>query len=119
MGSRILRRVVLIVVSAGLLAACGPHPQGAVPSTHHNEPFLVCTRAHESDTAGGYRAVDPAGVHFGAYQFKQSTWDNTARHAGWPWLVGVRPDRATVQEQDDMAWHLYIWQGKAPWGGRC
>ena len=46
------------------------------------DPFLRCTRAHESDTAGGYRAVSPGGVYHGAYQFLQSTWNNVARGDG-------------------------------------
>lgn len=46
------------------------------------EAFLACTRAHESDTAGGYQAVSPSGAHRGAYQFVQSTWDTVARWVG-------------------------------------
>ncbi|HEY1738891.1 MAG TPA: hypothetical protein VGI86_09290, partial [Acidimicrobiia bacterium] len=41
-----------------------------------NTPFLVCTRHYESDTAGGYTAIDPDYDHFGAYQFLRSTWNN-------------------------------------------
>src|SRR5262249_35653198 len=37
--------------------------------------FLACTRAHESDSSGGYGAVSPGGTYRGAYQFDQSTWD--------------------------------------------
>ena len=33
----------------------------AVAPDISRHPFLVCTRAHESDSAGGYRAVNPSG----------------------------------------------------------
>jgi hypothetical protein len=90
----------------------------------HAEPFLVCTRSHESshvpplyDT--GYNAVDPSGTYRGAYQFSRGTWNNTALHAGRPDLVGVDPAQAGVADQDYLAWNLYQWQGAAPWLGRC
>lgn len=70
---------------------------------------LACIRAHESDTAGGYHASN--GTHFGAYQFAQSTWNATARHAGRLDLVGVRPDHATPADQDAMAMALLTWPG--------
>jgi hypothetical protein len=81
--------------------------------------FLACTRAHESDTAGGYQAHSPDGLYHGAYQFLQSTWDNTARHAGRPDLAGINPGNVPAADQDTVATSLYQWQGKAPWGGRC
>lgn len=93
-----------------------PPPSGGGSSSHHDDPFLVCTRARES--GGNYGAVSPAG-YYGAYQFLPSTWDLTASHAGRMDLVGVLPSRASVSDQDDMAWTLYQWQGKGPWGGRC
>jgi len=93
-----------------------PPPSGAV-SAHHDDPFLVCTRARESN--GDYQAESPDGLYYGAYQFLPSTWNVTANHANRPDLVGVSPSRASVFDQDEMAWALYQWQGKAPWGGRC
>ena len=79
-----------------------------------------CARArHESDTAGGYGAVSGSGTYRGAYQFSQSTWNNTARHAGRPDLVGVDPALAAPWDQDFLALDLYQWQGSAPWGHRC
>ncbi|MBV8950249.1 MAG: transglycosylase family protein [Actinobacteria bacterium] len=96
----------------------GPQPiGGGSGGSHHNDPFLVCTRARES--SGDYSVVNPAGPWYGAYQFSQSTWDSVANHAGRLDLVGVRPNAASVSDQDDMAWTLYQWQGKGPWGGRC
>lgn len=88
----------------------GEHPQ-------HNHPFLVCTRDIESN--GNYRAYNAGGPYLGAYQFLQSTWNSTANHAGRGELVGVDPRDASEYDQDDMAWTLYEWKGKAPWNGRC
>jgi hypothetical protein len=86
----------------------GAHP-------HHDDPFLVCTRAHE----GSYTSYNPAGPYMGAYQFLQSTWNSAANHAGRSDLVGVPPNTASPYDQDDVAWALYQWRGAGPWGGRC
>lgn len=82
----------------------------------HNQPFLVCTRAHES---GGNYSIDTGNGYHGAYQFLQSTWNTTAQHAGWNHLVGRNPATVGVFWQDMVAWHLYQWQGKGPWNMRC
>ncbi len=100
--------VTAVVVSAP--------PSGGGASSHHNDPFLVCTRARES--RGEYGVVSSSG-YYGAYQFLPSTWDITAIHAGRRALVGVLPSRASAVDQDELAWSLYQWQGKGPWGGRC
>jgi hypothetical protein len=81
--------------------------------------FLACTRAHESDSAGGYGAVSPGGTYRGAYQFHQNTWNNTAASAGRDDLVGVDPAAVAPADQDAMATHLYSSAGSSPWGGRC
>jgi hypothetical protein len=96
--------------SVAYVARPGEHPE-------HNNPFLVCTRGIES--GGNYRAYNGSGPYLGAYQFLQSTWNSTANHAGRGELVGVDPRDASEYDQDDMAWTLYQWKGKAPWGGRC
>lgn len=95
---------------AGTAADPGVHPR-------HDHPFLVCTRARES--GGNYRAVNHSGRWYGAYQFALPTWDATAAHAGRDELIGVNPIDASPYDQDDLAWALYQWQGKRPWGGRC
>jgi septal ring factor EnvC (AmiA/AmiB activator) len=92
-----------------------PAPAGTHP--HHDDPFLVCTRQRES--RGNYSVVSASGLYHGAYQFLATTWNATASHAGRPELIGVLPSRASAYDQDDMAWTLYQWQGKRPWGGRC
>jgi len=91
------------------VAAPSPSPDAAT--------FLACVRQRESH--GDYRAVSPDGTYRGAYQFTQSAWDSTARHAGRPDLVGVPPDQASPADQDAMALDLYTWQGAKPWGGSC
>jgi hypothetical protein len=88
----------------------GVHP-------HHDDPFLACTRARES--GGRYGAYNPAGPYYGAYQFLQATWNGAANHAGRTDLIGVPPSAASQYDQDDVAWALYQWQGKGPWGGAC
>jgi len=93
-----------------------PLPVSESPS---QDPFLVCTRAHESDSAGGYRAVSPDGVYRGAYQFLRSTWNNVARAAGRTDLVGVDPAAASPPDQDQLALFLFHQVGPGPWGGRC
>jgi hypothetical protein len=89
-------------------------PSGVYP--HHDDPFLVCTRMRES--TNNYAAVSPSG-YYGAYQFLPSTWDVTAIRANRRDLIGVLPSHASEYDQDELAWTLYLWQGKTPWGGRC
>jgi hypothetical protein len=96
-----------------------PRPVFLPPPDISQHPFLRCTRAHESDSAGGYRAVSAGGTYRGAYQFLQSTWNNVARSAGRYDLVGVDPAAAAPWDQDQLAMHLYRSAGAAPWGGRC
>jgi len=86
-------------------------------SAHHDDPFLSCVRQRES--GGNYGAVNPSGPYLGAYQFLQPTWNVTAAHAGRSDLVGVPANLASPYDQDEMAWVLYQWQGKGPWGGGC
>ena len=88
----------------------GTHP-------HHDDAFLTCTRTRES--GGNYAAVNPAGPYLGAYQFLQATWNGGANHAGRLELVGVPPNTASQYDQDDVAWAIYRWRGKAPWAGLC
>jgi hypothetical protein len=77
--------------------------------------FLACVMRRES--GGNYQAVNRSSGAGGAYQFLQSTWNNTVRHAGRPDLVGLHPSQASPADQDAMALHLYQWQGRSPWAG--
>ncbi len=94
-----------------------PPPPSGGTHPHHDDPWMVCTRARES--GGNYGVVSSSGLYYGAYQFMTTTWNATASRAGRPELIGVRPNQASAYDQDDMAWTLYQWQGKGPWGGRC
>jgi peptidoglycan hydrolase CwlO-like protein len=89
---------------------------GGRVSSHHRDPFLTCTRARES---AGIYSINTGNGYYGAYQFLPSTWDATAAHGGRTDLVGLLPSRASAYDQDEVAWILYQWQGKGPWGGRC
>ena len=85
-----------------------------------NDPFLACTRAHESDSAGGYHAVSPGGTYRGAYQFDQSTWNSAAQLAGRADLVGVDPaPRSRRPTRTCSRSTLFHARGAQPWGGRC
>lgn len=106
-----MRRLIAVVAFGLALAGC--------VSPHHNHPFLVCTRAHESDTAGGYGAVSPGGQYRGGYQFDQQSWDSVARTAGWHFLIGKDPARVSPFWQDEMAFKYWQMAGNGPWNGRC
>jgi len=81
--------------------------------------FLECTRAHESDTSGGYGAVSSSGTYRGAYQFSQTTWDAAVAGAGHAEYAGMPADEVSAEVQDAAAAHLYSVSGTRPWGGRC
>ena len=81
--------------------------------------FLACTRAHESDSAGGYGAVGGGGRYRGAYQFDQQTWNNNAVASGRLDLVGQDPAAVAPAAQDQIAADTYARRGNSPWGGRC
>ena len=91
-----------------------PAPAPAV-STGPANAFLACVVRRES--GGNYQAVNGSSGAGGAYQFLQSTWNNTASHAGRPDLVGVHPSQASPADQDAMAAHLLSWYGPSPWAG--
>ena len=103
-------------VSASASASSGAQTGGCAGSL---ACFLACTRAHESDTAGGYQAVSPDGTYRGAYQFDQTTWNSVADSIGRPDLVSVDPASASPANQDTLATALYQMRGNQPWGGRC
>ena len=73
-------------------------------------------RLRVCESSNNYRANTGNG-YYGAYQFSQSTWNNTASHAGRGDLVGVRPSSASPADQDAMAVSLLNWQGRSPWAG--
>ena len=114
--------VVALAARAGggaWLATSFVPPIPVAAASPSQDAFLRCTRAHESDSAGGYRAVSPDGVYRGAYQFLRSTWNNVAGAAGRSDLVGVDPAAASPADQDQLALFLFRRSGPGPWGGRC
>jgi hypothetical protein len=119
-GRRAHRARWLVPVAAAaialLIAGCFPAKAGPPGfGAHHDDPYLTCVRRYES--GGRYTVDSPNGLYHGAYQFHQATWDDTARHIGRRDLVGLDPHVASPALQDDMAWALYQWRGKAPWAG--
>jgi hypothetical protein len=70
---------------------------------------MVCIRAHESDTAGGYSAINPSSGASGAYQALDSTWDG---YAGYPRAVDAPPEI-----QDAWAREALAAAGTQPWAG--
>jgi hypothetical protein len=88
----------------------------APPTSQSAAAFLACVRQRES---GGNYAIDTGNGYYGAYQFHQGTWDDAARYAGRPDLVGRRPNTASPADQDAVALALYNRYGAAPWGGTC
>ncbi len=61
-----------------------------------------------------YQYSNPNGINFGAYEFRQPTWDDLARLHD-PELVGVNPRDADPADQDRMAYALYEERGWQPW----
>ena len=91
-------------------ATVAPAKSGKKVSLPHGFALI---RACES--GGNYQAVNPAG-YYGAYQFNTGTWNSTAQAAGRSDLVGVRPDKASPNDQDAMAKKLHSLRGWQPWG---
>ena len=94
-------------------------PRGPVAGAPSDAPdgVLACVRHRES--RGDYGVVNGSSGAAGAYQFMPGTWNNNARSAGRPDLVGVNPAQASPTDQDAMAQHLLATQGLRPWGGGC
>jgi hypothetical protein len=116
-----LAKTVAIAASftGGYWIAQGAADEFEAASTLSSDPFLACTRAHESDSSGGYQAVSAGGTYRGAYQFDRSTWNSAAILSNRPDLVGVDPATATPADQDLLALNLFHARGTQPWGGRC
>jgi hypothetical protein len=106
-------------------ATSGPRPVpvasgggGGATTDPALNPFLQCVVQAES--GGNYGAVSPNGLYMGAFQFSQPTWNVAAQDAGFPALVGMRPNLASKADQDTLAVALYALDGEQPWlGDRC
>jgi hypothetical protein len=96
-------------------AAAAPSPApGGMPQL---PPFLRCVIQAES--GGNYQAISPTGQYMGAFQFAQPTWNEAARLAGIPSLIGVPPYKASPTDQDLLAIALYNADGEQPWYDPC
>lgn len=90
-----------------------PHTPTTTPTSPsrrcggHLPPCWVLAR----ESGGRYDAVNPTGCGgrgcYGAWQFDPRTWDAAAGRAGRPDLIGVRPDRASPEDQDLIAAALW------------
>lgn len=79
------------------------------------DAFLACVRAHESDTAGGYKAENPISTASGAYQFIDASWQAYSRMAGYPgWS---HASYAPPSVQDAVARWVVVNKGHYPWKG--
>jgi septal ring factor EnvC (AmiA/AmiB activator) len=95
-------------------AASAPAGSTAGPSLNG---FLQCVIQHES--GGDYQIVSPTGQYMGAFQFSQPTWNEAARLAGRPTLIGVPPNQASPADQDALAVALYSADGGSAWYDPC
>jgi Transglycosylase-like domain len=80
-----------------------------VPTDGDNSGTLACIRAHESDSAGGYSAVNSSSGAGGAYQALPSTWDGYDGYA--------RAEDAPAAVQDQWAREAISASGTRPWAG--
>ena len=91
-----------------------------IPDHRLNEcagPWAGVVRCESSGIRSAANMYDPpGGPSLGYVQFKQQTWDNTARHADWPHLVGVDPRNVNISTTIAMANVLKGWYGLGQWG---
>ena len=86
-------------------------PDPTIPAGTTKEQWEQLRRCNAN---GNYQHANSNGVHFGAYEFRQTSWDDLARRHH-PRLVGVNPRDAAPADQDRMAYALYEERGWAPW----
>ncbi|MFO0955521.1 MAG: transglycosylase family protein [Candidatus Saccharibacteria bacterium] len=115
---RALLAGVALLVLGGLSTACNANEQALFMQIVHqresvkNNSFLVCVRAHESDTAGSYWARNPSSGASGAYQFLDSTWRVVAARAGHGAYAGAPARNAPDWVQDAVAYDTAITRGE-------
>lgn len=94
-------------------AAAAHHRRASVPWGAHRagggDGTLACIRRHESDTSGGYQAINRSSGAGGAYQALPSTW---AGYAGYARAQDAPPD-----VQDRWAREAIASAGTRPWAG--
>ena len=90
-------------------SAPAPDYSGAVPTDGEHSGTMACIRHHESDSAGGYSAVNASSGAGGAYQALPSTWDGYGGYA--------RAQDAPPAVQDQWAREAISASGTRPWAG--
>lgn len=68
----------------------------------------------QCQSRGDYGFVHPSGEYFGAYQFTVATWDRLAKQR-YTHLLGVLPSEAAPEDQDRMAYYLWIESDHGRW----
>lgn len=111
---RAARRALLAVAAVLVLTAC---QVDQIRHDIHHHPTLVCIRAHESDTSGGYGAQNPTSSASGAYQFIDSTWRHYARRALVDTATYPRAITAPPHVQDTVAFLAVASGGIGHWRG--
>ena len=108
------------LVPGGCVGPTQPTP-GTTPEDTTSPPELPAGTTEEQweqlrqcTSNGDYRFSNPNGINFGAYEFRQPTWNDLARRSH-PQLVGVNPSDAAPADQDRMAYALYAERGWQPW----
>lgn len=96
-------------------AGSPPPPQQSDTSGARMFPSgAVWEALRQCQSQGDYGFVHPSGEHFGAYQFTVMTWNRLAGQR-YTELMGVLPSEAAPEDQDRMAYYLWIESGSAPW----
>ena len=102
-------------------ASPAPTPTPTTTPTTLSDPTIPAGTTEEQweqlrqcNSNGNYQHANSNGIHFGAYEFRQATWDDLARRR-YPHLVGVNPRDAAAADQHRMAYALYEEGGWAPW----
>ena len=91
-----------------------PEDQTGDPAIPSGTTAQQWEQLRQCTTNGNYQFSHANGINFGAYEFRQSTWNDLAsRHH--PHLAGVNPRNAAPADQDRMAYRLYEERGWRPW----
>ena len=101
-------------VSPTVTATPTPEEPTTVPELPSGTTEEQWEQLRQCNANGNYQHANSNGVNFGAYEFRQPSWDDLARRH-YPHLVGVSPSEAAPADQDRMAYALYEERGWAPW----
>ena len=110
--------ITALVMTVALTLAPASNTQGIPNSAYQGSAYYMpkkeeirkCIIYRES--RGNYRADGSGGS--GAYSFIQTTWNHYVDLAGFPHMVGVRPNKASKFIQDAVFWRTWN-RGKGKW----